>query len=328
VPIDYAEYVGVALDVMELYFWNSEQVDWSDVRAAALGTLPSDPTPGQAHSALVRAVWLVDSSHSAFIPPSGPSTPDAPVRLPSARRIGSVGMVELPAIGGVDVDGARAYLRAARESMGRVEGSGPACGWIVDVRDNDGGNLGPMLRAVAGLLGEGRALTAHNRPDRDSWLTVTADGGLLVHGDEASFDDIDSALIEYNTWSVEEAAAFDAMYASEPSYVPGLRHPSIAVLTSDRTASAGEVLVITFLGRPSTKIVGGVTIGIPTGMTGFRMADGATLRLATTTFSDRNGQRHTSNIWPDAAVADPTGSGEKVVRAALDWLTSTEPCST
>lgn len=326
VDIDYAAYVDVALDTMERYFWNTAEVDWSNVRGATLEPLPADPTAGQAHAALRAAVRMVDSSHSAFIVPSNAGRLDVPLRLPSARRIGGVGLLELGPVGGEDVDGLRRYLGAARDSMAEVETTGPACGWIVDVRDNDGGNLGPMLHAVAGLLGEGRVLTAHNRPDADSWLTVTGEGRLRVDGDEASFD-IDSALMEPVAWSEDEAAAFEAVYASEPSYVPLLDDPPIAVLTSNRTASAGEVLVIAFMGRNSTTVLGGATLGIPTGVTGFRMVDGAILRLATTTFSDRIGQRHTSNLWPETVIADPSGDGERVVRAAVDWLMSTERCA-
>ena len=74
------------------------------------------------------------------------------------------------------------YVDAAHDVLGAA-----ACGWIVDLRSNGGGNLYPMLAALAPLLGPGPLLGYRDRHGRtDSWVidddgTVVADGWPAPH---------------------------------------------------------------------------------------------------------------------------------------------------
>jgi C-terminal processing protease CtpA/Prc len=72
-------------------------------------------------------------------------------RPATARRIADgLAYLEVPAVlgspGTFETD-ARAAIRTADAA--------PTCGWIVDLRRNEGGNLWPMLAAVRPLLGDG-----------------------------------------------------------------------------------------------------------------------------------------------------------------------------
>jgi carboxyl-terminal processing protease len=152
----------------------------------ASGDLSANPTQAEAHAALSRAVRAFDTLHSAFIPPGAErGDSDTPQELPRGDRIDDIGYVTVPPIGGGDVDHLRAYLRAAHDALEEADTPDPACGWIVDLRDNTGGNLEPMLHAVSGLLGEGRVLSARSRL-ADSWIEVGPNGALEFGSAEGS----------------------------------------------------------------------------------------------------------------------------------------------
>lgn len=326
--IDYSDYVEVAVDAMEAYHWNSDSIDWQEVREATVGALTANPTQAEAHATLADGVRLIDTQHSVFIPPGGgPTDEEAPLDVPTGERIGNVGYLHLPPVSGGDSADLQAYVGAAQRAMAGAEQPEPACGWVVDLRDNTGGNMGPMLHAVAGLLGTGRILTIHN-PAGDSWIEVSPDGGRKVGGVSDPFDLPESPLIERSGWTDEQALAIDAVYESEPPHLPRTDDPPVAILTSNRTASAAEVLTIAFTGRPQTRIFGGLTFGVPTGVFGFRMADGAVLRLAVSTFSDRKGNEYTGSLVPDEILADRrTDTSDAILDAAVDWLAHTPACA-
>ena len=326
--IDYVEYVEVAVDAMEAYHWNSENIDWQEVRAASVGSLSADPTQAEAHAKLANAVRLFDRQHSVFIPPGDvPAGEEPPIAVPVGERIDNVGYLHLPPVGGGDPDDLRAYVRAAQQAMASADQPEPACGWVVDLRDNTGGNMGPMLHAVAGLLGTGRILTVHN-PAGDSWIEAPHDGDLTSGGVPHGVDLPDSSLIELSEWTDEQALAIEGVYESEPPHLPRTDDPPVAVLTSNRTASAAEVVTIAFIGRPQSRVIGGYTLGVPTGVFGFRMADGAVLRLAVSTFSDRQGNEYTGSLVPDDVVADRRADhADAILDAAVGWLMETPACA-
>jgi carboxyl-terminal processing protease len=326
-PIDYAEYVKVALDAMEAYHWNSEAVNWQEVRHEASDDLSADPSPAEAYAALSRAVRAFDTLHSAFIPPGAQrGDSDTPQELPMGDRIGDIAYVTVPSIGGGDVVHLRAYLRAAHDALEDADTPDPACGWIVDLRDNTGGNLEPMLHAVRGLLGEGRVLSASSRL-ADSWVEIGASGAVEFGHEEGSLGVLESPLIERQRFPEEIAQERQDIFEAYLPYLPVHGDRPMAILTSNRTASSGEVMVIAFSGRPHTRTIGGITFGVPTGVVGFRMADGAILSLAVSTFSDRDGVSYTGNLVPDSIIADTGGSGEgAILSAAIDWLESMPDC--
>ncbi|MEU8843027.1 S41 family peptidase [Streptomyces roseus] len=74
---------------------------------------------------------------------------------PAGKLPGQVGYLSLPGIGGAPA-GLDTYVRQARAAVKEAERGGIACGWIVDLRQNEGGNIWPMFAVAAPLLGEGK----------------------------------------------------------------------------------------------------------------------------------------------------------------------------
>jgi C-terminal processing protease CtpA/Prc len=174
---------------------------------------------------------------------------------------------------------------------------GPSiCGWIVDLRRNNGGGLWPVLQALRPILGEG------------------ALGSIVARGGAKS-------PWEYPTTGTS------ADQAPQPLARPG---SAVAVLTSRLTANAGEAATIAFRGRPLTRVFGEPTWGAPATRITVPLVDGASLELTTALIADRTGHVYEGRVPPDEVIAVDWGKlnapGDPTITAAGAWLTTQPGC--
>jgi C-terminal processing protease CtpA/Prc len=230
---------------------------------------------------------------------SNARTGRAPIPPTGAALEGSIALIAIPGFAGGD-QRAQADFAAGLHDMVRSLEPGAACGWIVDLRDNSGGNLWPMLAGIGPLLGDGEAVAAvYPDGDRQSLWYVDGKAGL---GD----------YVQLRVNSPFETA-LDA---------------PIAVLTDDETASSAEILVAALRADPRTRLFGRPTRGVSTGTRTLPLSDGAALILTVAATSDPRGRIYDGPIEPDVVVAAGEARGapsapiasQPDVRAAHAWL--------
>jgi carboxyl-terminal processing protease len=197
-------------------------------------------------------------------------------------------------VSGDDPDAAERYSAAAWAVL-----EAEACGWIVGLRGNGGGNLIPMLIAIAPLLGPGPTVS-YRRRDGTTDVYRLDSGGNLIAPDG-------SAL-----------AAVPARAA--PSSRRGL---AIAVLQGGSTASAGEGVLMALVGRPNVETFGDETFGIPTGNSLVEFADGSAINLTQAIGIDAAGIPHETAIKP--GIPTP-GRRTDQLDAARDWILAQPSC--
>lgn len=195
-------------------------------------------------------------------------------------RLGSdIGYVELPRI--TDPE----FPMHVRASIAQTDAK-EICGWIVDLRRNNGGGLDPTLVALRPFLGEG-----------------ALGGGVSPKG--------------RIPWSYPPAKQGDPTF-------PPLLHPDppVAVLMSRLTATAAT---IAFRGRPNTRSFGEATWGVAGSRLTLELPDGAQLDLLSGYGFDRSGHEYSDRLDPDEAVTmDWTkvlgSETDPVAQAAAKWL--------
>lgn len=259
----------------------------------SLTALPGRLTLRRAGAAEPLVVALTPGEYDPTLDPTGRRLPD------------DIGYLDLPGFGG---DGERAarYAGAGQERIQELDGP-PAAGWIVDLRQNGGGNLAAMLAALGPLLGEGELGTF-----------VAADGGVRA------------------AWSYRDGQARQgdqaAVGVAGPAYQPRRPAAPVALLTGPRTGGAGEALAVAFAGRPDTRRFGTPTAGAPVSTGSFPLGDGATLVLTTGLARDRAGRVYDGPLAPDEPVeTDWTRVGtadDPVLQAAVAWLRPVRVAST
>jgi len=172
------------------------------------------------------------------------------------------GIVVVPGVSGTLAEAGQAFAADIASAIA-VAAPSVKCGWVVDLREDTGGNMWPMLSGVSAFLGDGPTGFFRDKNGRDTPWRIAAPG--------VSMPDLSSA--------------------------------PVAVLTGSSTASSGEAVAVAFRGRPNTRSFGRPTAGLSTGNQHFELPGGALLGLTTSRFVDRNGQAYGGQVIPDEVAA-------------------------
>jgi carboxyl-terminal processing protease len=263
--VDPATYAETVVAVLEERALHADRVAWPAARRRLADLARHAQEPADLHPALREVVQLAGGRHSGLRGPADVRAAAARTRtapVPTVRSVAGVPVLVLPGLGG-DRAATRRYVRAGRAALARA--GGHRSGWVVDLRSNPGGNMWPMLRVLAPLLGPGPV------------------GAFVLPGGAA------------RPWRVPWTAR-------RPWHRPPAR---IAVLHGPATASSGEAAAIALLGVPGVRSFGAATAGFTTANESFALPDGALLHLSTCRMADRSGRVADGPLVPDVAAAEP-----------------------
>lgn len=296
-------YLDHALHLLRTKHINRAAADWPAIEATARSRIRDAKTPADTYPAIREVLERLGKKHSVLVEArpkrhagfaSGNSPQPVPaLQMPLPRGIiarARVGVVWLPSLNTLGDGGLAAgqrYASELRSLLARLDGEA-ACGWLVDLRQNGGGNMWPMLNGLDPLLGKapfGHFVVGASETQR--WVR-TAEG---------------------------IAASSDVHPAAEPGFFLKHADAPVAVLIGPQTASSGEMLVIALLGRSDVRTFGAPTAGLSTANETYPLGDGAMLAITTMTVRDRLGRDYRGPIRPDQRT-----EGDTTEIAAVEWL--------
>ncbi len=150
-------------------------------------------------------------------------------------------------------------------------------GWIIDLRLNTGGNMYPILLGLKEFIGNNLRFGGfRDAQDQTTGNWEIKAGNLVIDGIKLDR----KAVLTY----------------------PIANDVPLVILTSCYTASAGEMVAISFIGRNNTFIVGEKTANYTTAVQGFKINEHAGINLSTDYVVDRNQKVYKSYISPDIEV--------------------------
>jgi carboxyl-terminal processing protease len=289
------ETLDAAIAIVKENALRRSEVAWSTVEPHVRAYAAGSQTASDVYPAIRYLLSELGDHHSFLSPPSQTTamrTGDVQNLEPEVRATGNgVGYVKVPGYQGWEASSLRTYterfhqlLNAARESS--------ECGWIVDLRQDGGGNMWPMLAGLKPFLGD------------------------------APLGTFESPSGSSPAWRA--GAGVDVQ---PPASLAALESSWVAVLTGPRTASSGEAVTIAFRGRPRTRSFGLPTAGLSTANGTFPLPDGAAIFLTTAVEADRTGRRFGDKIEPDQRVdVEPADVGDAAMEAATQWLRASSSC--
>ena len=303
-PNEATTYLASALDIVKENSINWYRIDWDVLEIEAYDRAREAQTPADTYETIRFVLRKLGDHHSFFM------TPDQVARhhratvgdnpTPRGELLkGKLGLVILPGFVSMDPEQLSKYAANVQHIISEIDAKNP-CGWVVDLRENTGGNMWPMLAGVGPILGEGHA-GAFVDPEGEVMWWSYVDGKALLD---------DTVMVEVDG----------------PAYELQESSPPVAVLTSDYTASSGEAIVVAFRGRSNTRSFGSGTAGVSTANHGYELSDGAMILLTVSAFADRTGQTYGGVITPDELVSRLGSGSDSVLRAAVHWLSNQPAC--
>lgn len=289
-------YLDAALDSLQRRSRHRATAPWGRIRDSAHVLAAGARTPRETWGALQWAIDRVDRHGDLLV--AAPAF--AAELLP-----GRVGYARVPSFGGPPTNAALAD--SLQSGIRRLQAGG-ACGWIVDLRWNGGGNVWPMLAGIGPLLGD--SLGFAMQTDRGRSVAMYRDG--------LAFE--------------REAGGADRPYtrATVPVAAPRAAGVPVAVLIDSVTASSAEAVALAFRGRPDVRLFGTASSGLATVNRTVTLADSTRMLVTVGEMLDAVGRPAGARVTPDEVVPMPRQylprPSDAVARRAAAWTGGARSC--
>ncbi len=201
----------------------------------------------------------------------------------------NIGYLKVPYFSSGDSIQLKLFAKIARQELKKLSNNG-ASKWIVDLTQNRGGNMWPMLAGLSPLIGDGKVgyFVTKTKDIVGTWI-IKNGNAFLLENDSITYDvQIDQSAID-------------------------ISNHKIAILVSGKTASSGEALLVSFLGKNNIKTFGTKTANYTTSNSEFELSDGSILWVTVSHFADRNFEIYPNGISPMEEVQEDSLLLKKVI---------------
>ncbi|MBK7627306.1 MAG: S41 family peptidase [Bacteroidales bacterium] len=268
-----------------------EQINWSDYRSKVLTYGKNDKTMDDYHNTIKYALSLLHDGHSFLVPSNIMKKEYSDTAMRKIQSIEShydneIGYIKIPGFVGSKVL-SKAFASRIQDFIKDLD-KHKINGWIIDLRDNGGGDMWPMLLGVGPILGDGTA-------------------GYFVN-----------CKNNYEKWGYSNGKAFmdtTIVIQTDSLYQLKNKNKKIAILINNKTASSAEAIAVAFIGLPKTRFFGNATCGLTTGNSTFILSDSSMIALMTVVYADRNKTLYGKKIIPDEIAKDVDAK-----ELAIKWI--------
>lgn len=299
---DVSELIDRFVDTVQTYSLYKDSINWTALRNNITRLSTGIKSMEDAHTILnyvIDKLRLAGDNHSSIVFPSSSNTTQATQMkdlavVPEGKYMGdNIGYIKLPYFNTIDSTSGMIFGDMIVKIIKRIDTRNTINGWIVDLRDDYGGSMFPMITGLIPIIGTDTLGYFVNKEEKIPWFT-TKEGSWV------------NSVIKVKT---------------NKSYTIKNRNAKIAVLIGPRTASSGEATAISFIGKTNTKLFGQSSGGYTSSNKSFKLRDGSYLILATAVEADRNMKLYHAGISPDVIVessADETI--DNCIEVAKKWI--------
>ncbi|KIX90923.1 hypothetical protein TP70_05455 [Staphylococcus microti] len=259
------DYVKIALTQMENQGLYAKGDEWKRAKADAYKATAHAKTYDETHDALHKALKVAGGKHSFLETTQQQDEHKKQVAYPTTKMHGETLVLNLPGFMGSEKEAQR-YAKKLNDALEKENYTKV----IVNLQDNDGGDMGPMIAGLSKIIPDGTLMSWIDR-DGNHFDATLKDGKIMGGGTEVQV----------------KAGAKD------------LKTP-VRVLISNKTASSGEITALAFKGRPHAQFIGQDTATYTTANTTIPLYDGAEMVITNYKIKDRTGVYYENDpIHPD-----------------------------
>ena len=304
------KYLTEVLKIVEEHSINKDSVNFRKIKKSAFSKLSSTSSIEDCYPIVKSILKALGDNHSSFKTKAQINKWRSPIKPKDIKKLitfsgkrlnHNIGYIKMKGIVSGDASSIQKYADSLQQTIKSIDNKNLK-GWILDLRENKGGNCWPMLAGIGPLLGNGICgyfVKANN--NKTSWFYKDGESGT-------------------NDYTI-------AKLSKTPYKIYNTNAP-IAILTGAKTASSGEVVVTAFHNKENAKSFGTNTAGLSTGNGSFRLSDGSVIFLTVSVYADRKGVKFGKEIAPDVRVEydyNTIGtSNDRVIEKAMLWINSSD----
>lgn len=286
------KYIDDVLSIMRQYAITRHEIDWTALESEVKSRGANANSIRDTYPALLLALELLGTNHSFINTPSGQTlyhsglTCREQINL-AVPTLSDIGYLRVDGFSGTEAESIE--YATSLQSMIAEQDNESIRGWIVDLRNNDGGNMWPMIAGIGPLLGEGTY-------------------GHFIDPDE-----------NISSWGYQAGSSIfndTNVVGVDSPHELSTSTPRIAVLSSRRTASSGEATLISFKQQDNVRIFGTDSCGLSTANSMFELSDGGEFFLTVSTMADREMVSYGHSVEVDEEVIQ-----DESINRAVEWIT-------
>jgi hypothetical protein len=290
------EYINEFSAVIKTNAFYSDSINWEQLNKKVLAiskNLSSIKTCRPVIDTMLKTLRLAGDKHSFYLPQQivQKIKKNFQNKRAESRYLGDgIGYIRVPEFASFDSSEISAFASAIQNKIKAIDTSYIIRAWMVDLRQNTGGNMYPM---IAGL----------------NCLTDDGIYGYFIDP---------KTLTESQLISANGQASMAKV--NLPYKIKNITC-KIAVLVDSTTASSGEITAISLKSLGNARFFGQSTAGLTTVNDFFELSDGSYLVLATKYMVDRNHQKYLAGIVPDVITPKQTDkTQDQTIEIAKIWL--------
>jgi len=251
------------IDIATAKSINKDKIDWKVFRQKIYETFEQEGK----YVAIETFLEMLGDNHSFYINTSNTtisgrteefSCPESNFTFEDLPE--GIGYVKIGGFVGSNYQGR--HFASAIQSQIQSQDNESISAWIIDLSQNTGGNMFPMLAGASSFFEEVEIL--------------------------GYFIDPEGNIIE---WGVNEGSSYLREKSNLMTSVAPYRllnpNAKTAVIVGGKTASSGEGTAISFIGRENSRLFGQGSCGLSTGNEQFRLGDGSFLFITAYTMANR-----------------------------------------
>ncbi|MGJ8682006.1 S41 family peptidase [Paraglaciecola sp.] len=292
-PSEAGQYLSEVLAIMRENSVVRNKVDWGKVDTEVNVLAVNANSIEDTYPAITKALELQGTNHSFLRSSTGTilayhGTLNCDQSFDIAEPVfENIGYVKVNGFSSSNNDAVKDFANDIQQSIAQQDNE-ELIGWVVDLRDNTGGNMWAMIAGLGPFF----------------------DDNILGH-----FIDVEENRV---SWGYENGSSFmgerKIVTVDEP-YLLLNSLPKVAILSSKRLASSGEAALIAFKKQFNVRVFGTDTCGLSTANQIFKLSDGSELMLTTAIMADREQTKYGSSVYVDQSEEQ-----EDVLIKAVEWL--------
>jgi carboxyl-terminal processing protease len=276
----------------------TDSLNWNQI-SQELVALPLGKNDSADHKIVfdyfIKTLRNVGDKHSLFLTQANINSftsKNSEPKQPESKYLGSgIGLIKVPKCMTFNSTKDKDFANSIRYQIKKIDTENEIIGWVIDLRNNGGGNMWPMVAGLNALMEDGVVgyLVGTTNNKEQKWKT---ENGKINYSREIT-----------------------------DSYKVNKINNKIAVLIDSMTGSSGEMTAITFIGLPNVKLFGQPSAGYTTANSTFYLSDGTQLYLATNYVADRTHKSYPNKIIPDVIINTKSSFGnDETLEYSKKWI--------
>jgi len=300
------DYLDEVFKIVEEHSIRRDSVDFNEIKREAYARLKNASSIESCYPIVKIILIDLGDRHSFFLPKEQVEEWQSTSKAVDSNKMitfkskllnRNIGYIHMNGFSSGDSVSIRQYADSLQNEIKSIDNE-KLKGWILDLRENTGGNCWPMLTGLGPLLGNGICgYFIDNNKKKSSWFYRDGESGI-------------------NSLTITKIR-------KRPYKLLNDLNP-IAILTGSQTLSSGEVIVTAFHKKSNTRSFGESTGGLSTGNANFMLSDGSMILLTSSIYADREGNIFGKRIEPDEKITNSDQSigqpNDPVIKRALNWI--------